>query len=337
VRDPSGPSAAQRPRTEQRRATRLGVLLGLLAGLATLAGAQTPAERCPPVPTPPTAEQVQAAQGTARDRGFLWRITKDGRASYLYGTIHVGKLEWVAPGPTIRGALDNAGVLALELDVSDPATLRKLQLALAPKTWDPPVAPALRRELAQQTAKACLPPGALDDQKPAAQAVTLAVLEARWEGLDAAYAQELVLGQIAQSRAVPIVALESVDEQVSALLPASAAETGQFIESALAQIGSGAARRATRRLAQAWAEGRLDELANYEQWCECVKSEDDRRLLRRLNDERNPALASRIDRVHGRGRSVFVGVGALHMTGPQALPQLLRQRGFDVERVELAH
>ena len=55
--------------------------------------------------------------------------------------------------------------------------------------------------------------------------------------------------------------------------------------------------------------------------------------MRRLNDERNPALADGIEAQHRRGRRVLAAVGALHMTGPQALPVLLAQRGFKVERV----
>jgi uncharacterized protein YbaP (TraB family) len=30
---------------------------------------------------------------------------------------------------------------------------------------------------------------------------------------------------------------------------------------------------------------------------------------------------------------LFVGIGALHMVGPQALPRLLADKGFAVERV----
>jgi uncharacterized protein len=32
--------------------------------------------------------EVQVGMRAARNRGFLWRITNDGRNSYLYGTLH---------------------------------------------------------------------------------------------------------------------------------------------------------------------------------------------------------------------------------------------------------
>jgi uncharacterized protein YbaP (TraB family) len=91
-----------------------------------------------------------------------------------------------------------------------------------------------------------------------------------------------------------------------------------------------------RRLAQAWADGDLGALEDYPNWCRCADTESQRALLRRLNDERNAAMAERIDALHGQGRRVFAAVGALHMTGPQALPLLLAQRGFEVQRVGLS-
>jgi uncharacterized protein YbaP (TraB family) len=101
----------------------------------------------------------------------------------------------------------------------------------------------------------------------------------------------------------------------------------------LEQLEDGSTRRAIARLARAWERGDLSDLADYERWCECAVSDEDRALLVRINDERNPGLAQRIDALHRDGRKVFAAVGALHMTGPKALPRLLEARGFRVERV----
>jgi uncharacterized protein YbaP (TraB family) len=318
------------------------LLLGLLV-LGAAASAQTgrnltstapgSARSCPPIAQRPSAEDVQKAQSEARDRGMLWRIQKGGSTSYLYGTLHVGTLAWAPPGPTLQKALAEVDQLALELDISDRDTMAQLQAALANKPGDPPVSAALLRGLAAETAAACLPDKALDGQKPAVRAMSLLLLDARWEGLDAGFAQEAVLADIARANGLPITALEKVDEQMTALLPTTAQEAQRMIQQVLSQLKSGAARRSTKRLAQAWADGRLEELADYERWCECISTEEDRQMLRRMNDDRNPALASRIDRLHSQGRKVFAAVGALHMTGPKALPQLMQQRGYTVERV----
>lgn len=52
---------------------------------------------CPPVPPAATPAQVEAWAAQAKDRGVLWRITKGGHSSYLFGSLHVGRAEWAFP------------------------------------------------------------------------------------------------------------------------------------------------------------------------------------------------------------------------------------------------
>jgi hypothetical protein len=298
--------------------------------LALILGDAGAAPVCPPPPPAPTAAQWQAAQREARDVGLLWRLSKDGRDSWLFGTIHVGKLAWSAPGPTLRQALARSDVLALEIDPSDPQLAERLQQTLR----DAPAADAaLRQRLQAQVAAACLPADALQSLHPMLQLMTLTLLQARQDDLDAAFAQELMLAAAARAAGMRIVALESVDQQVSALLPADAAQMQRLLEQGLEQLERGHASPVLRRLAAAWAAGDLDTLQRYAEWCECADTAEQRAWLRQLNDERNVHLAAGIDALHARGQSVFAAVGALHMTGAQALPGLLQQRGYKVQRV----
>ena len=169
--------------------------LCLLAGLACTGTAQAEPD-CPPVAGAPSPDALAAAARTASDRGPLWRIERDGRSSWLYGTLHVGRLAWAFPGPNVSAAL--------------------------------------------------------------------------------------------------------------------------------------------HRLALAWERADLAALASYEDWCECARDEAERAFSKRLNDDRNPGLADAIARLHNGGQSVFAAVGALHMTGPQALPALLRARGFKLQALRWA-
>jgi uncharacterized protein len=298
--------------------------------LALGLGAAVAAPVCPPPAPAPTTAQWQAAQRDARDVGLLWRLSKDGRDSWLFGTLHVGKLAWSAPGPALRQALAHSDALALEIDPTDPQLAAQMQQAVR----DAPAADAalLRRLRAQATA-ACLDADALQGLHPMLQLVTLTLLQARHDELDAAFAQELMLAATARAAGLRIVALESVQQQIDALLPADPAQMQRLLEQGLDQLERGQASPVLRRLAAAWAAGDLDTLQRYEQWCECADDEASREWLRRLNDERNAELAAGIDALHRRGLQVLAAVGALHMTGPQALPKLLQQRGFKVQRV----
>ncbi len=57
---------------------------------ATLAGGPQTERTCPPEARPPSPAQLEEGTRNARDRGFLWRATRDGRTSYLYGTSGYG-------------------------------------------------------------------------------------------------------------------------------------------------------------------------------------------------------------------------------------------------------
>ncbi len=302
-------------------------LAALGLALAANAFADT---HCPPPPAQPSAAQQQAAQRDARDHGLLWRISKHGRESWLFGTLHVGRLEWSVPGPLLRQALTGSEVLALEIDPADPALAAQLREAMRNV---PEPDPALRQRLQHQATEACLPAAALQGLPPMLQLMTLTLLQARRDALDASFGQEQMLAATARASGLRIVALESVEQQIELLLPADAALMHGLLEAALDQLETGRSRALMRRLAQAWADGDLQTLERYEQWCECADSEAQRAWLRRLNDARNAPLAARIDALHAAGHKVFAAVGALHMTGPQALPRLLQERGYTVQRL----
>ena len=300
------------------------------AWAADAASAPGAPSTCPPVAQAPTSEQIQAAQRDARDRGLLWRITKQGRSSYLFGTMHLGRMPWIFPGPRLQEALAQTDTLALEIDLTDPALLQNPPGAA---TAAMPLPDGLRTRLSRQIAAACVPAAALQRLNPLMQAITLTVLSARWEGLDSNFGQEIVLAATARVQQRPIVALESAQSQLAVLLPSDPAESQRLLDQTLEQLEKGRARVLMRRLAEAWAEGRFSEIENYAQWCECADTPQDRAFLHRLNDERNGPMAERIDALHTEGKRVLVAVGALHMTGEQGLPRLMATRGYTVERL----
>ena len=61
-------------------------------------------------------------------------------------------------------------------------------------------------------------------------------------------------------------------------------------------------------------------------------SEALRRFSRRLNDERNHRMLARMATYLRQGNS-FIAVGALHLSGPSGLLQLLRENGYTVTLV----
>jgi uncharacterized protein len=322
----------------RRRAAR-AVLASVFVALLPWAGAHgadaAADSACPPPPQPLTSENLSAGIRAAKDHGFLWRITKDGRSSYLYGTIHAARAEWMYPGPVTLDALQRSDTLALELDVLDPDVQRRLAASIGAHKREP-LPPALVRRLEAQLKAQCADSETFARFAPEFQIASLSVMAARRDGLDPAHAIDLVLAVLAREFGKPVASLETPELQMRALQMPSQAETIEFVTSSLDDLESGRTRPMLNRIAKIWTEGNHAELSRFESWCNCVDTATERAALKRMLDDRNPLLAASIDNLHTGGTRVFAAVGSLHMIGPKGLPALLRQRGYRVEQGEFA-
>ena len=281
----------------------------------------------------PTEAALSSAASQPKDRGFLWKISKDGKHSYLYGTMHLGRLEWWAPGPQMLAAIHDSRVIALEMDLSNSATVTKLTNGMRMQEGDLRPSPALTARLRLQAQAECLDWEPLKGLRTEFQLSTVLVAAARRQQLEPAYGVETMLTAFAHHQEKPVHALETVEEQLSALRASSQSELTDIVESSLSDLESGAGTRVLLKLATAWAANDAATLQSYEKWCECVDSPAERAMLRRLLDDRNQAIAARLDDLHGKSAPVFGAVGALHMFGSEGLPALLKARGYKVEAV----
>lgn len=309
----------------------LAALAALPLVLPLSAARAAPASACPPQAAPLSQEAVAAGMRDASDHGFLWRVSKDGRTSYLYGTIHAARKAWMFPGPNVVDAMRSSDTVALELDVLDPEIQRRLVASIGARRSDP-LPPALARRLEQRRASECVDAASWGKFSPEFQIASLTVLAARRDGLDPAYAIDLVLAGAARDLGKSVLSLETPEGQMEALQMPTQAETVALVKDGLDDLDSGRARPLIRRIAKAWVDGDYAELSRYEKWCDCARTPAERAAMKRLLDDRNPALAARIDELHSGGQRVFAAVGSLHMVGPAGLPALLKQRGYKVEQ-----
>jgi uncharacterized protein YbaP (TraB family) len=310
---------------------RSAALLALLAS-SLLAATSQAKESCPAPAQAPTPEQIAEGMKNAKDRGALWKIAKDGRTSYLYGTIHIGRADWIFPGSNLMSALQNTGVIAVEVDLTAPGTQQEMMTAMA-------AAPALsltdgdRARLAKLAEAECVPPGALDAFHPVMQAITYSSLIGRRDGLHADFAQEFALIGFARNSSRPVVGLESIGLQLDVLIPDDPAEARVAFEDTLKELEAPDAREKLLRTAQVWERGDLEAMDTIEEACQCRPTPQQREFYLALNDGRNPGIARRIAEEHAKGVPILAAVGILHMTGDKAIPKLLAEQGFEVTRV----
>jgi len=304
------------------------VLLALFDPLALATRAPAAERVCPPAAVVPTQDELQDAIRRAQDRGALWRFEKDGRHGYLYGTIHIANLHWAMPGPTIGRALRESETVAIEADPGDPATGTGMAAPQRPQEA-PSIPASLLDRLRGQAARACEPWETFETMPPLMIVTRLTLLDARWEGLHTDYSIEAVLAAFARKTSKNLALLETVAIQRAAVVSGSPVEQAVEVDRRLMALENGSARQAMTVIANAWARGDLDTLRRL------FSPPDARASLDRMAGSRNPGIASRIDELHRGGQRIFAAAGILHMVGDTALPKLLAERGFKVERVPL--
>ena len=255
---------------------------------------------------------------------LLWSAEKDGKTTYLFGTMHAGVDAATRLPPIVWNKLDAAPAFAMEADLDDPAAAAAIQ----------PTASSLRDELGDaywqklETAIGAATARAVEHLPPMVPAVALST-----RGLPSTPAMDKVLSARAVGEHKPIVFLEPATRQLALL--------GKWLDL-----------RALRMM--------LDDVPANEQHARAMLAAyvagDDRKILALGDDERAEALrhgytAPEYDRemeelLYGRnaswiaaieklhdGGGGFVAVGALHLVGPRSVLDLLAQRSYHVARV----
>lgn len=263
----------------------------------------------------------------------MWRISKDGRTSFLYGTIHVAKFEWMFPGPSVMQALNAADAVALELDVMDADIQNRVARGMA-TSLNTALPAGLVKRVRRQADSLCVPYDSIAGLSPELQITTLTVMAARGAGLDPAYAIDGVLAGIGHGANKKMVSLETPEAQLRMLQMKDEQETISFVQDSLDELEAGRTGTFLKRIAEVWADADYAEMERFNEWCDCLNTAIEREMMRRLLDDRNPGLADRIDALHRGGAQVFAAVGSLHMFGPLGLPALMEKRGYRVERVD---
>lgn len=308
------------------------VALGLIADAASAAELATGS-----VEHLPLAASVQTRPASAKRQGALYRVTRNGKVSYLFGTVHVGTKAFYPLAPEVNQALGGATQLVLELDTRSNEAF---QLALARhasyRAGDKVDQHISSDTLARLTAAlhaVGIPLRTVAHLKPWLLANYLMGLELERSGFERSHGLETFLLADAQTRGTAVAELESADYQLSLFDTLDDADAERYLREALTDLADGSSLRKAKAVIDAWTSGdaaALDALVPDATGGGSVMSEFTRRILL---GKRNPEMAARIELIMQDDKTSFVGVGLLHLLGANGLPQLLSQRGYLVERM----
>lgn len=270
-------------------------------------------------------------------RGALFRVRHDGHSAYLFGTIHVGKQAFFPLEPEVTRALSDSGALVIELDIRDnlpfQQALDKHGRYPAGDSIAHHLAPATLRQLVQALAKAGLPLRTVERYKPWLVANILVGMQLEGHGLERGQGVEYFLLAAAKRQDKTVRELESADYQLALFDSLDDRQQEQYLRENLADLDSGRALRNSQSLVDAWSAAdapRMNAL-----WRDLTSGPTISAsfLQQTLLGKRNPEMASAIERIMQHDQRPFVGVGLLHLLGENSVPQLLKRRGYEVERI----
>ena len=264
----------------------------------------------------PVGAIAASMEEAAPRRGALFKVQHDGRTSYLFGTVHAGKQAFFPLEPQVTRALADSNALVLELDVraSEP-----FQQALA--------------LLQQALSRAGMALDSLEQYRPWLLANLLIGAEIERNGYMRSQGVEQFLLKEAAQHDKPLRELESADYQLGLFSTMDDAQQETYLRENLAELASGVSLKKTASLIDAWSKA--DAPGINAAWQSMISggSVSAAFMDRTLLGKRNPEMAASIENIMKADQTAFVGVGLLHLLGEQGVPELLRQRGYQVEQI----
>lgn len=270
-------------------------------------------------------------------RGALYKVRHDGKTSYLFGTIHVGKQGFFPLEPEVTRALADSSALVLELDTR---IHKPFEQALA-KYGSYPAGDSITRHLSPRALaqlnkaldKAGLALQNVAMYRPWLVANILVGTEIEKHGYHRSNGVEGFLLTVAAQQKKQVHELESADYQLSLFASLDDAQQERYLVENLDDLENGRALQKSAGLIDAWSNAdaaRIDVMARELTSGDSVSATFmDRTLL----GKRNPEMAAHIERIMQSDQVAFVGIGLLHLVGDNGIPALLRQRGYEVEKV----
>ncbi len=280
-------------------------------------------------------------------RHFLWKVSDDDSHVWILGSIHFADSSFYPLSPYINAAFDESEELAVEINIADDSvaasvTANSLEKGLLPqgRRLNEVLPIALWNSLDSLCTIWNFPSMALMNMRPWLAAMTLSSIAIQRSGIDPAYGIDAVFLDSAAMRGMPIVGLETAEEQVDALADTSEGDTLgiYYLENTLKEISN--LDSMVTQMSRAWKTGddslmvqvlrsERQDPAKATARDSLMEAESDRRVYK----ERNKKMVAGIAQFLTENRNVFVVVGTAHLVLDQDnVIELLRRRGFKVER-----
>jgi uncharacterized protein YbaP (TraB family) len=292
-----------------------GLVVAILAASVSCKKASAPAPR----PTQPVPAATQPLP-----HPLFWAVEKDGKTTYVLGTMHMGVDPQARIPELVWRKLDEAPAFAMETDLSKAGSLDvtrhdggTLHADLGDAYWA-----KLEQALGADTARR------MDQMKPMIPATLLSM-----RGLPETPAMDGALFGRASNENKKIVFLEPIEREEQVL------EKWMDVRALEAMLDDlpGGEQHSKDMLAAyiAGDEAKIQALTDAERADFKKSGRTDAEYDQQMDDllfARNASWVPELEQLHASGGG-FVAVGAMHLIGKRSVLDLLRQRGYKVTRL----
>lgn len=269
---------------------------------------------------------------------FCWKVTgSEGGAVYLLGTIHVGRAEFYPLPAVIENSFKAADTLVTETDLTEPqGSSRLLKLLLEKGTYprgdtvENHIGAETRAHLAHYVATSKELGSDYTHLKPWFLSIAIAIVEAKRAGLNTNEGIDRHFVDQATAMKKPIGTLETSEFQLELMNSFSDELQDQLLLAAL--LDTEKKPEVMGQLLQAWKSGDAERLhettTRYLRDYPVLKP-----LFEKMFDQRNDAMTQKIEAFLKTPKTVFVAVGAGHLTGERGILAQLRAKNYEIEQL----
>lgn len=266
----------------------------------------------------------------------MWRVSDADSEIYLFGTFHLlpPTLSWRTPA--LDAAMEKTPITLTEADTDSPGAKQKVAALVQELGLNPPgvtlssqLGPKRAKQFAAVSERYGLPMAAIEPMRPWLALLSLSVGAMQSQGFSTEAGAEETILKKASAQNDKIAHLETAEFQVRALASLSTEEWLADFERSLAQIED--FEGFSKRTVEAWRKG--DIKAIEKEMIAPMRSASPGAYKALLVD-RNADWTAQIEEFMKGADDYFIAGGTGHFIGKDGVIEMLKRKGYKVERVQ---
>lgn len=266
--------------------------------------------------------------GICQEKGLFYEITGNGleSPSYLFGTIHIICEDDFYLGQNVQDKVIEAQKLVLEIDLDDP-NMMQVVFANINNPSGEQITDYLDEDQFKATQQFLLENAAVDIgmMKSMRPFMLLSMLYPKMLECETK-AYELELMKIAKENEMPVLGLESIEDQLLVFESIPLDEQYKNLYDYVSDFEKG--RKEFKKLIETYSSKDIDRMVEMVSESPEYKNYQDIML-----DNRNSNWISPMKSMMAEGK-MFFAVGAGHLGGTKGLLNLLRKEGYNIKAIE---